>query len=118
MARPMIEPLQEEGLGPSEMDEANAAHAARDYVAISRLQGRAGNHLAAAVPRRLVDDGTDAAQPRFTLLVAERDILAHPLDVFGRVKIVGVVKAPAESVGQRTTHCRLAAASHADHDHD
>ena len=51
-----------------------------------------------------------ASHPRIDAVrIVERDPIRHFGDVFGRMKIIGVIKVPAEMIGERPADAGLAA---------
>jgi hypothetical protein len=82
-----------------EVDQANVRAIADQDIAVVALQRGTGDDAVSARTTRLVDPGSDRAQPRPTILIGEGNTVVHLLDVGCRVEPIGVLEFPSGAKG-------------------
>lgn len=96
---------------------ARIRHTHAEASSVAAFQGGAGQHDAASITDRGIDQAGEPVEPWESLLVVERDSLPHEGDVFRRMIVVGIEKLAAEMARQKPPNRRFAAAGDA-HDND
>ena len=114
----LLEAFAEQGLRAIEVHEPDVRPSHAEPAAVAALQCGAGEHDAATLGDRGVDQPSEPIEPRAAFLVVERNAAPHERDVLRRMEVVSVVKLLAEAAGQQATDHRFAASGNAHDDDD
>src|SRR6202035_3354898 len=99
-----------------QIDQTNVCPITDQNIAVATLQRGARDDTVSARTARLVDPGSDGAEPGPTVLVVERNAVVHLVDVRRRMKPIGVLNLPSQTAGKDRPNSRLPASGYAHDD--
>ena len=79
-------------------------HSRGELLAVTLLQGGAGQHRILIFCGALPELRVNRSQPRLAVFVGKRNPVLHLFNILRRMKIVRIQKQPAQSLGQKLSH--------------
>jgi hypothetical protein len=111
MAAAFAEPLLDNFIAPLEINQ-NDPFIDQQKLAVTFLQGGAGENGRIAAFKTGADQDVKRLQPRPSVGVIQRDPAPHLFDVGARMEVVTFVILPTEFLGKPSSNCRFAGTAH------